>query len=115
MPPDRLLEARKTYAEIAEASRSLSESAAEVERSIASLRREVSRLHDEVDEERRRIRDAVDERAGAIADFRRVLLGEWGWMLLLMVSGGFYGAFLFHAAANGWEWLKTAFLSWLAG
>ena len=115
MPPDRLLEARKTYAEIAEASRSLSESAAEVERSIASLRREVSRLHDEVDEERRRIRDAVDERAAAIADFRRVLLGEWGWMLLLMVCGGFWGAFLFHAAADGWEWLKAAFLSWWAG
>ena len=115
MPPDRLLEARKTYAEIAEASRSLSESSTSLESAIASLRREVSRLHDEVDEERRRIRDAVDERAAAIADFRRVLLGEWGWMLVLMVCGGFWGAFLFHAAADGWEWLKAAFLSWLAG
>ena len=36
MPPDRLLEARKIYAEVAEASRSLGESAAEVKEAIAA-------------------------------------------------------------------------------
>ena len=114
-PPNRLLEARKTYAEIAEASRLLREGATSLEGAIASLRREVSRLHAEVDEERLRIRDAVDERAAAIADFRRVLLRERGWMLGLVVGGGFFGALLFHAAADGWEWMQGAFLSWWAG
>ena len=122
MPTDRLLEARKTYAEVAEASRSLRESAAEVEGSIAALgrqvsgvRREVSRLHGEVDEERRRIRDAVDERAVAFRDFRRVLRREWGWMLLCIVCGGFLGAALFHAAADVWTRLSEAVSSWWAG
>ena len=99
MPPDRLLEARKTYAEVTEASRLLSESAAEVEKSIATLgrqvsgvRREMSRLHGEVDEERRRIRDAMDERAEAFTDFRRVLRREWGWMLMFIVCGRILGS-----------------------
>ena len=122
MPPDRLLEARKTYAEVTEASRLLRESATEVEGSIAALgrqvsgvRREVSRLHGEVDEERRRIREAVDERAVAFTDFKRVLRREWGWMLMFIVCGGYLGAFLFHATEDGWEWLWGEVASWWAG
>ena len=122
MPPDRLLEARKTYAEVAEASRSLRESAAEVEGSIAALgrqvsgvRREVSRLHGEVDEERRRIRDAVDERAAAFADFKRGARREWVLLGVFMVGCGFFGAFLADMAASFAEWLRSAVASWWAG
>ena len=121
MPTNRILEARKTYADLAEANRSLREQSAALEKTIASLRtevsgvrREMSRLHDEVDEERRRIRDAVDERAVAFADFKRVLRREWAWMLLWMLGAGFFGALSFHAAAAAWKWMQEAFLSWWA-
>ena len=49
MPPDRLLEARKIYAEVAEASRSLRESAAEVKEVIAALGRQARQLRDTLD------------------------------------------------------------------
>ena len=122
MPPDRILEARKTYAELAEANRSLREQSAALENTIASLRtevlgvrREMSRLHDEVDEERRRIRDAVDERAVSFADFKRVARREWVWMWAFMVVSGFTGALLADMAGSFAEWLRSAVLSWWAG
>ena len=122
MPPDRILEARKTYAELAEACRSLREQSTALENTIASLRtevsgvrREMSRLHDEVDEERQRIRDIVAELAADIEELRRVLKRPQAWRVLWVVMGGFVGAFLFHAAADGWKWMQGAFLSWWTG
>ena len=121
MPPDRILEARKTYADLAEANRSLREQSAALEKNIASLRtevsgvrREMSRLHDEVDEERRRIRDAVDERAAAFADFKRGARREWVLLGVFMVGCGFTGAFLADMAASFAEWLRSAVASWWA-
>ncbi|MDE2718292.1 MAG: hypothetical protein OXI33_14950 [Chloroflexota bacterium] len=122
MPPDRILEARKTYAELAEACRSLREQSTALEKNIASLRtevsgvrREMSRLHDEVDEERQRIRDAVDERAAAFADFRRGARREWVFLGVFMVGCGFFGAVLADMAASFSEWLRSAVASWWAG
>ena len=122
MPPDRILEARKTYAELAEANRSLREQSTALENTIASLRtevsgvrREMSRLHDEVDEERQRIRDAVDERAAAFADFRRGARREWVFLGVFMVGCGFFGAVLADMAASFSEWLRSAVASWWAG
>ena len=63
MPPtDRLQAARQTYAEIAEASRSLGEKAAALEKavtttaeSVAAMRREVAQLHTDLDRGRDRV------------------------------------------------------------
>ncbi len=89
MPPDRILEARKTYDELAEANRSLREQSTALENTIASLRtevsgvlREMSRLHDEVDEERQRIRDIVAELVADIEELRRVLKRPQAWRVL---------------------------------
>lgn len=91
MPPtDRLLEARKTYADLAAASQAL-RGASE---SVASLCAELSQLHDE-----------LNELAAAVADRHRVLRGASVKLIVLVVIGSFLGALLGSAAAEAWPWL----------
>ena len=115
MPPDRLLEARKTYAEVAEASRSLRESAAEVEESVASLGRQVSQLRDTLDIEHERVRRMAAEVESA-ADELRWALRRPIWLLCGGVMiGGFLGALLAAAARGYFRWLQEAVLNWWTG
>ena len=73
MPPDRLLEARKTYAEVAEASRSLGESAAEVKEAIAALGRQARQLRGTLDGEHERVRHTAAEVESAADELRWAL------------------------------------------
>ena len=103
MPPDRILEARKTYADLAAASQSLREQATALDKaivgaaeSVASLRTDVSQLHDE-----------LGELAAAVADHRRVLLRTWVMIFVPAVIGGLLGFLLGSAAADAWPWLLS--------
>ena len=104
MPPtNRLLEARKTYAEITEASQALVENKAALEKAIggavesaASLRTEVTRLDDEVS----RLRGELDEFAAAAANHHKMLRGASVKMIVLLAAGGFLGALLGSAAVE---------------
>ena len=107
MPPtDRLLEARKTYADLAAASQSLreqttaiagaAESLASLLTKLSAIRTDVSQLHDE-----------LVELASAVADYRRVLLRTWVMVIVPVVLGGFLGFLLASAAADAWPWLLS--------
>ena len=115
MPPDRILEARKTYAEIAEASRSLSESAAEVEGSIAALGRQVKQLQDTLDGEHKRVRYLAAEAKSAAADLRWALRRPILLLFAGVILGGFLGALLAATARDFLRWLLEAVLSWWGG
>ena len=115
MPPDRLLEARKIYAEIAEASRSLRESAAEVKEAIADLGRQAKQLRDTLDGEHERVRHTAAEIKVA-ADELSWALRRPIWLLFAGVMlGGFLGALLAATARDFFRWLLEAVLNWWAG
>ena len=115
MPPtDRLQAARQTYAEIAEASRSLGEKAAALEKavtttaeSVAVMRREVAQLHTDLDRGRDRVRDTVHQVSADADALRRAIRLPWTWMFVIVIVGAFAGTFLSHlgrlAAAALWE------------
>ena len=115
MPPDRLLEARKTYAEVAEASRSLSESAAEVERSIAALGRQARQRCDTLDAEHERVRHLAAQVESAADELRWALRRPLAWLFLCTLAGGFWGAMFAEWVSEVFQWLKAAVLSWWAG
>jgi len=123
MPPtDRLLEARKTYAEIAEACRSLSERAEKAERAIAAvemrvatLSGQVATLSGQVDQMQRQADTAAKEIAEAAAAFRNSLWRPLKWMVVVLLIGGFTGAVFADMAASFAEWLRSAVASWWAG
>jgi len=116
MPPtDRLLEARKTYAEIAEACRSLSERAEKAERAIAAVEMRVATLSGQVDQMQRQAEAAEKEIAEAAAAIRDSLWRPLKWMFVLLALGGFTGALLLDMAASFGEWLRSAVASWWAG
>lgn len=123
MPPtDRLLEARKTYADIAEACRSLSERAEKAERAIAAvemrvatLNGQVATLSGQVDQMQRRADAAAKEIAESAAAIRNSLWRPLKWMIVVVVLGGFTGALLLDMAASFGEWLRSAVASWWEG
>ena len=115
MPPDRLLEARKTYTEVAEASRSLSESAAEVEGSIAALGRQARQLRDTLDAEHERVRHMAAQAKAAADELRWALRRPLAWLFVCMLAAGFWGAVFAEWAAEIFQWLKAAGLSWWVG
>lgn len=114
MPSDRLLEARKTYAEVAEASRSLRESAAEVEGSIAALGRQVRQLGDTLDGEHKRVRHMAAEVKSAADELRWALRRPILLLFAGVILGGFLGAVLAATAMDFSRWLREAVLSWWA-
>ena len=115
MPPDRILEARKTYAELAEASRSLRESAAEVEGSIVALGRQVKQLQDTLDGEHKRVRYLAAEVKSAADDLRWALRRPILLLFAGVILGGFLGAVLAATARDFLRWLLEAVLSWWGG
>ena len=115
MPPDRLLEARKTYAEIAEASRALRESAAELEEAIAALGRQARQLRDTLDGEHERVRQMAAEVKLAAAELRWALRRPIWLLFAGMILGGFLGALLAAAARDFYRWLLEAVLNWWTG
>ena len=115
MPPDRILEARKTYAEIAEACRSLSESAAEVEGSIAALGKQVRQLRDTLDGEHKRVRHMAAEVKSAADELRWALRRPILLLFAGVILGGFLGALLAATARDFFRWLQEAVLSWWGG
>lgn len=122
MPPtDRLLEARKTYAAIAEAIRSLSEQAAALEKAVrdttervAAMGREVAALEANLDQQRDRVRDTANQVAAETDRLKRAQRRPLIWNLVWALSGGFMGALLFHQAAALAQWLREAVWSWWA-
>lgn len=122
MPPtDRLLEARKTYAEIAEACRSLSERAEKAERAIAAvemrvatLSGKVATLSGQVDQMQSQADAAAKEIAAGAAEFKNSLWRPLKWVFGAVVLGGFMGAVLADMAASFAEWLRSAVASWWA-
>lgn len=99
MPPtDRLLEARKTYAEIAEASQSLGTQAAslrqhisDVTERVAALRIEVAGLVADLDRERVRVRDTADQVAADADKLRWAVRQLWPWVIVLVFVGAIMG------------------------
>ena len=115
MPPDRLLEARKAYAEVAEASRSLRESVAEVEGAIAALGRQARQLRDTLDGEHERVRHMAAEVKLAADELRWALRRPILLLFAGVIFGGFLGALLAAAARDFFRWLLEAVLNWWAG
>ena len=111
MPPtDRLLEARKTYADLAAASQSLREQATALDKaiagaaeSVASLRTELSAIRTDVSH----LHEELGELASAVAIHRRVLLRTWVMIIVPVVLGGLLGFLLGSAAADAWPWLLS--------
>ena len=105
MPPtDRLLEARKTYADLAAASQSLREQATAIAgsaESLASLRTKLSAIRTDVSH----LHEELGELSSAVADHRRVLLRTWMMIIVPAVLGSFLGFLLGSAAADAWPWL----------
>ena len=116
MPPtDRLLEARKTYAEIAEASRSLSERTAALERTVAAttervavMGRVVAALEADLEQQRDRVQHTAAQLAAETNRVRRALRRPGLWRLVWLIGGGFMGALWFHQAADLAQWLREA-------
>lgn len=123
MPPtNRLLEARKTYAELAEATQSLRESAAALERTVAAttervadMGRAVAALEADLEQQRDRVRSTADQAAAETNRVRRALRQPWLWRLVWLIGGGFMGALWFHQAADLAQWLRETVWSRWAG
>lgn len=117
MPPtDRLLEARKTYAEVAEASKSLGEQAAALEKAVrdttervAAMGREAAALEADLERQRDQVRDTVHQVAVETDRLKRAQRRPLIWNLVWVVVGGFMGALWFHEAAFLAQWLWEAF------
>ena len=116
MPPtDRLLEARKTYAEIAEASRSLSEQAAALERAVAALSTQVEHIRGSLEWEHKRVRDTAQQLAEAAAALRWALWRPLGWTFVVAMIGGFWAVLMMDLAERGIQRLWEVVSSWWAG
>ena len=104
MPPDRLLEARKTYDALAEASQSLTASSVKITNSLDSAELLASALTD------RLARNSILARTFSEALHRPL----WTLFAFTMI-GAFLGALLAAAARVIVLWAQNAVLSWWGG